>query len=89
MTAYKKNLAAWLAIMISGIFWIALALYVSNWFLVPFIATVFLSRLVLIRVTCPNCGTPLIYEGEGVYRRFRPPTAFFRKKCARCGWNLT
>jgi hypothetical protein len=40
-----------------------LALYLSNWFAVPFLALVFVIPVVLEGIICPKCGTPVTYQG--------------------------
>jgi hypothetical protein len=40
-----------------------LALYLSAWFAVPFLALVFVIPIVLKGIICPKCGTPVTYQG--------------------------
>jgi hypothetical protein len=88
MTAYKKNLLAWACIMVSAFSIGCAALYISNWFLIPFAIIIYTANFFLKKITCPNCETPVTYEGEGAFSSIRIPSAFFRTKCANCGWDL-
>lgn len=86
MSTLRKNILAWLGIMVFGVLFIALALYVSIWFAIPFLAIVAGSNLVLQKIVCPNCGMPVTYQGEsrgvGIFG------GFIRRKCQNCGWDL-
>ncbi len=86
MTAYKKNLLAWACIMGIGLSSILAALYISNWFIEPFIAVICGAQFVVERITCPNCGTPVTYQGS--IGGFRVRGGFIRSKCQQCGWDL-
>ena len=86
MTAYKKNLLAWSCIMGAELLIIVAILYVSSWFLVPFFIIIYNARYVLYRITCPNCGTPVTYQGT--IAGFRIQGGFIHKKCQECGWDL-
>ena len=86
MTAYRQNQLAWACIMIVELTIGLLALYLSNWFAVPFLALVFAIPLVVKRIVCPKCGTPVIYQGT--LFGFRVQGGFIRKKCQECGWDL-
>lgn len=88
MTAYKKNLLSWACLMGVALLSILGGLYISTWFIGLLVAVILTGRFVLNKVTCPNCGTPVTYEGEAVINRIRPPLAFLRRKCAKCGWEL-
>ena len=88
MTAFAKNRLAWACIMITGLALGGAALYLSTWFIVPFFANVFTGHIWLNRITCPNCATPLTYEGRSLLARMAPPSAWSRKECAACGWDL-
>ena len=88
MTGYRKNLLVWSCIMCLGLLSILAALYLSNWFLVLFALVVCTGHIFLKKITCPNCETPITYEGDGILFGVRIPTDFFRKKCANCGWDL-
>lgn len=88
MTTYKRNVSAWAIVIVGGFASILLTVYVSKWFIAPLAVVVYGSHIVLRRIVCPNCGTPVTYEGEGAWERFRPPSAFLRKRCAKCGWDL-
>jgi len=86
MTAYKKNLLAWALIMAVGVALGLAAVYVTSWFLVPFFAVVVSVRFVLNRITCPNCGTPVTYQGE--FRGIAIWGGFIRRHCQKCGFDL-
>ena len=92
MTTYKLNIFAWSCFIVSGLLFILAALYISNWFVVLFFALILTSHFYFKRIKCPNCGMPVIYEGEtkreGPFAKLGIPSAFFRKKCANCGWDL-
>lgn len=86
MTAYKKNLLAWLCIMVSALSMGLASMYVSNWFLIPFFGIIYTCRFYLQRISCPNCGTPVTYQGT--FGGFRIQGGFIRRKCQQCGWDL-
>ena len=86
MTAYRKNLLAWAIIMLIGLSLIISALYISGWFLVPFFLFIYVPQFFLNRITCPNCGTPVTYQGT--FSGIRIRGGFVRKKCQECGWDL-
>ena len=86
MAPYTKNVLAWSAIMSLGLAAILASLYVSNWFLLALAAVVYGSQFVLKRITCPQCGTPVTYQGTVVGVAVHG--GFIRKQCQACGWNL-
>ena len=88
MTTYKQNLVAWGCIVLTGFVLIALSIYASTWFIVPFVLLLYGSHLLLRRIVCQSCGQPVTYEGDTEKSRFLPPTAFLRTHCAKCGWDL-
>jgi hypothetical protein len=92
MTAYKQNLLSWACFMILIFSTGSAVLYISKWFILPFFIIVFTAHIFFDKITCPSCGAPVTYEGgskrEGPFARFGIPSAFFRKKCANCGWDL-
>jgi hypothetical protein len=63
MTAYKQNQLRWGCIMTVALTMGLLALYLSAWFAVPFLALVFVIPFVLKGIICPKCGTPVTYQG--------------------------
>lgn len=65
---------------------LALGLYVSNWFIVPFLALVFVGRFALRGIDCPKCGTPVTYQGT--FFGVRIQGGFIHRKCQQCGWDL-
>jgi hypothetical protein len=85
-TAYQKNLVAWACIMSLGFLFGALFMYASSWFMLPFFAVVGVAPFFLNRIVCPNCGTPVTYQGTIAGLRIRG--GFIRKKCQQCGWDL-
>lgn len=92
VTAYRKNLLAWALFLGVGLALIFIAVYISNWFVVPLVGLALGAHLVFDRIRCPRCNTPLTYEGEtrreGPFATLGIPSAFFRKSCANCGWDL-
>ena len=64
----------------------AMGLYLWKWFLVPFFVLIFVIPFVLKRITCPNCGTPVTYQGT--FAGMRVQGGFIRRKCQQCGWDL-
>ena len=86
MTAYKKNLVAWAAIMVIGLSLIWAALEVSQWFLLPFILFIYVPQFFLEKITCQKCGTPVTYQGTFLGKRIRG--GFIRTNCQECGWDL-
>ena len=81
------NLVTWGAMLAFAFLWLALAIYVSQWYLVGFVAILALGRLSLERIICPNCGKPITFE-EGGARSLRHLLAPFKRFCANCGWDL-
>ena len=86
VTAYKRIVLAWACITVVELTILLLALYLSNWFAVPFLALVFAIPFVLKRIVCPKCGTPITYQGT--YGGIRIKGGFIRRKCQQCGWDL-
>jgi len=86
MTAYKKNLWTWACIMVVELSLGFAALYISNWFVVPFFMVIYTIRFVLERIVCPNCGTSVTYQGILFGKEIRG--GFIRRKCQKCGWDL-
>lgn len=87
MSAYKKFVQAWIFIMSMALGFGALGLYLSPWFLAPFFATVlFVPRVLLKGIVCPNCGTPVTYQGS--LGPFKISGGFVHQRCRNCGWDL-
>jgi hypothetical protein len=87
MTAYQRNVRAWVIIMSVALSIGLLALYVSNWFILPFFGwTLIVPHLLLKGIDCPKCGTPVTYQGT--FFDFRIKGGFIRRKCQQCGWDL-
>jgi len=86
MTAYKRTLFAWACILTVELTIAALGLYVWKWFLVPFLVLVYFIPFVLERITCPNCGESVSYQGKVIGMTIRG--GFIRRKCQKCGWDL-
>lgn len=86
MTAYKKNILAWVCITGSVLSMGLAGLYVSNWFIVPFFVVIYSAQFFLEKITCPNCVTPVTYQGT--FAGFHVRGGFIRKKCQQCGWDL-
>ena len=61
-------------------------IYVSSWFVVPFFSLIFFFRYIFGGIKCPNCGTPVTYQGAAF--GFRISAGFVRRKCQECGWDL-
>jgi hypothetical protein len=86
MTAFRKNVFAWACIM-GAIFLFGLgALYLSEFFLVPFFALILSAKFVLDRITCLNCGTSVTYQGT--FAGVKVSGGFIRRRCQQCGWDL-
>lgn len=64
----------------------ALAIYFSEWFLVPFFLLIFVVPHILKGIVCPKCRTPVTYQGS--VSGFRIHGGFIRKKCQQCRWDL-
>src|SRR5512135_2629666 len=86
MTPYRKNIRAWIIIMSIGFILILSALDVSSWFFVPFAIFTYIPQFFLNRITCPNCGTPVTYQGT--FCGLRIKGGFIHKNCQECGWDL-
>jgi ribosomal protein S27E len=65
---------------------ITLGIYVSNWFALLVFALVFALPHFLRKITCPNCGTPVTFQG-GI-GSLSVEGGFIRTKCQACGWDL-
>ena len=88
MTAVNKNRFAWAGILVASLCFGLGAMYLSAWFVVPFFVNVFGAHLILRGIVCPNCGASLTFEGQGLVDRLGVPSAWTRKNCAACGWDL-
>lgn len=89
MTIYKKNLLAWAVVMTSGLSSGIAALYLSNWFFVPFITIAYSAHLFFNRITCPSCGEPATFvSGRGPEAGLRILSGIFQKKCQNCGADM-
>ena len=86
MTAFRQNQLTWACIMVVELTIGMLALYVSTWFAVPFLALVFVIPIALKGIVCPKCGTPVTYQGT--FFGVQVSGGFIRKKCQQCGWDL-
>jgi hypothetical protein len=86
MTAYRKHLLAWACIVAVELTIGTLGLYISKWFLVPFLALIYAIPFVLKGITCPNCGESVTYQGAVFGRPVRG--GFIRRTCQKCGWDL-
>jgi len=86
MTAYRRNILTWICIAAVALPVMLAALYVSNWFVLIFFSIVPIGGFFLNKITCPNCGTSVTYQGTLV--GFRITGGFIRKKCQECGWDL-
>jgi len=86
MTAYRRNIVAWVCIIALELLIGISAIYISNWFIVPFLIIIYTIQFILERITCPNCGTPVTYQGTIAGIRVRG--GFIRKRCQQCGWDL-
>jgi hypothetical protein len=86
VSAYARNIRAWLLIIAVAMTLIVAALYVSSWFSVLVFALVFALPHVLKRIVCPQCGTPVTYQGN--INTLRVTGGFIRTKCQACGWDL-
>jgi hypothetical protein len=61
-------------------------LYVSEWFIAPFFMVIAGAYFFLHRITCPNCGTPVTFQG--VYAGIRIQGGWIRQRCQECGWDI-
>jgi rubredoxin len=86
MTAFRKNVFAWACLMGASFLFGLGALYLSEFFLVPFFALIFSAKFVLDRITCPNCGTSVTYQGT--FAGVKVSGGFIRRRCQQCGWDL-
>jgi hypothetical protein len=86
MSAYRKFVQAWLFIISVELGFGAFGLYLSPWFFVPFFATLFVVPRVLKGIDCPNCGTPVTYQGS--LGPFKISGGFVHQQCRNCGWDL-
>lgn len=86
MSAYNRFVRAWLYIMAAGFSFGSLGLYVSPWFFVLFFAIVFIIPRALDGINCPNCGTPVTYQGS--LGGYKINGGFIHRYCRNCGWDL-
>jgi hypothetical protein len=77
---------AWALFMLVQITFIVGALYLSSWLLVPFVIGVLTAPLLMNRIVCPNCATPVTYQGD--VAGFRIKGGFVHRTCRQCGWDL-
>ncbi len=86
MTIYKRNLLTWVCIMFVELTLGAMGIYLSKWCILPFFAGLFVVPHVLEKIVCPNCRTPVTYQGT--LAAVRIEGGFIRRKCQQCGWDL-
>jgi hypothetical protein len=84
---FQKNLLTWATVMTITLMFMALGLYVANWFVIPAFVTLFGSLPWLNSIVCPRCGTSL--NSPGYLMGIPVPTGWDRKKCIKCGLDLT
>ena len=86
MTTYQRNCLTWACIIAVELTIGLAAMYLSNWFVIPFFVGIAVVPFLLNRITCPKCGTRVTYQGK--FFGFRINGGFIRKKCQECGWDL-
>ena len=86
MTPYRRFLRTWIYIGSVGLGFGLMAMYLSQWFLIPFVGSVLVLPRALDGIVCPQCGTPMTYQGS--LCGFRIRGGFHHKRCRACGWDL-
>ena len=85
-SAYEKYLMTWIYMMVVEMTLGLFAMYYSNWFVAPFFLVIFSGRYFFLKIKCPKCGTPVIYDNTPANLQIF--ALFFRPKCTNCGWDL-
>ena len=86
MSAYGKYIWAWIGVFAAALSCGLGAVTLSAWFAALFLGVVFGGGILLRRIACPKCGTPVCYDGAIRGRRFYD--AFIHRECRQCGWDL-
>jgi hypothetical protein len=84
---FQRNFLAWSSVILLCLIFMALGLYVSQWFVLPVFLILFGSLPLLNSIVCPRCGTSL--NAPGYLLGIPVPSGWRRKKCTKCGLDLT
>ena len=85
-SAYHRGLMTLALAMLLGWLFGMLFIYISDWFGFPFFLVILGAYFVVRKIVCPNCGTPILYQGS--IWGMAVEAGFIRKKCQKCGWDL-
>jgi hypothetical protein len=85
MSLFARGLLTIFGLMGLGLVFIFLMIYQSPWFAVPLFGIAFGGHLITDKLTCPQCGNPVLNPPPG---RLWPKN-IFRTTCAKCGHDLT
>ena len=67
-----------------GVFEAETDIYELKW---VFFAWIGIGSVCLMQIRCPNCATPVVYQGK--LGRISIYAGFVRRKCQNCGYDLT
>lgn len=84
---FQKNLLGWLATIFICLIFGALAINISQLFLIPVFLIFFGSLPLLKSISCPRCGTSL--NAPGSFIGIPVPSGWRRRNCIECGLDLT
>ena len=63
MSAYRKYMFICVAFFGTAMAFGSLAIYVTVWFVLPFLVTPLVAGYLMQQVLCPHCAAPVIYQG--------------------------
>ena len=72
MTPYRRFLLMWIYIGSAGLGFGIMGLYLSQWFLIPFVVSFLVFPRALDGIVCPQCGTPMTYSDPCGCRGHQP-----------------
>jgi hypothetical protein len=89
MTVRAKFRITLLVWMVSGFILLFGTVYLTEYFLVPLIVVAFVLGGYCLKLKCPYCGKPVLYNPIKVFgTELRIWTSWIPKKCTKCGKGL-
>ncbi len=92
MTVFAKWVLSWVGLFAGGLVTGLLAMYVSQYFVFLFFLNLLGWVMVIRKIECRNCGTPVYQTVDDYYNRprmIRVPVEILKRKCHVCGCDLT
>ena len=89
MSPHGHYLLAWFATIAIGLGIGISALYLSGWLMLLAVAWLLFAQAWIRRIACPQCDTPLSFDGHHLRDRVGTPLILNKVKCAACGRDLT